>query len=133
MATAPAFIGTPRIGIGQVDTAQTARASGTTSNVVDVITGAASGTRILEVVVKATDDPADSCVVLWLFDGTQAHCLDEIDIGNPAAGSATVASYRNSVTYSNLVLPNASWKLQASITATTTGGKVNVIAFGGDL
>ena len=133
MATTPSFIGTPRIGVGTVDTAQTARASGTTSNVVDVITGAASGTRILEVVVKADGDPADCTVVLWLYDGSTNHVFDELDLGNPAAGSATVASYGGTLTYSNLVLPNASWKLQASITATPTAGAVKVIALGGDL
>ena len=133
MATTPSFIGTPRIGVGTLTTGQTARASGTTTDVVDVITGATNGTRVLEVVVKADGDPADCCVVLWLYDGTTNHIWDEIDAGNPAAGSATVASYRGTVTYSNLVLPSASWKLQASITATPTAGTVKVIALGGDL
>lgn len=132
MATAPAFISTPRVGVGAVDTAQTARATGTATDVVDVLSAGTSGTRILEVVVKATDDPADCCVVLWLHNGTTNYVFDEIDLGNPAAGSATVTSYRGTTTYSNLVIPTG-WKLQASITATTTGGKVNVIALGGDL
>lgn len=132
MATTPQFIATPRVGIGQITTAQTARTSGTTSNVVDVITAGTNGTRILEVVLKATDDPADSTVVLWLNNGTTNHVFDEIDIGNPAAGSATVASYRTNVTYSNLVIPSG-WKLQASVTATTTAGSINVWALGGDL
>ena len=132
MATSPSFIAAPRIGVGQVDTAQTARTTGTTSNVVDVLSAGTNGTRILEVAVKATDDPADCCVVLWLHDGSTNYVFDEIDLGNPPAGSATVASARSTVTYSNLVLPSG-WKLQASITATTTAGKVNVVALGGNL
>lgn len=132
MATAPAFIDAPRIGVGAVDTAQTARAAGTSTNVVDILTAGANGTRILEVVVKADDDPADSCVVLWIHNGSTNYAFDEIDLGNPAAGSATVASYRGTTTYSNLVLPNG-YKLQASITATPTGGDVVVFALGGDL
>lgn len=132
MATAPAFIDVPRIGVGAVDTAQTARASGTTSNVVDILTAGTNGTRILEIVVKADDDPADSTVVLWLHNGSTNFVFDEIDIGNPAAGSATVPSYRNTVTYSNLVLPSG-WKLQASITANCTAGDVLVFALGGNL
>lgn len=132
MATNPSFIGTPRIGVGSLTTGQTARASGTTSNVVDIFTAGSSGSRILELVVKADDNPADSCVVFWLHDGSTNYPFDEIDLGDPAAGSATVASYRNLLTYANLVLPSG-WKVQASITATPTAGTVKAYAFGGDL
>ena len=133
MASVPAFIDTPRIGVGSVTTAQTARAVGTTSNVVDVIAGVTGGTRILEVRVKATAQPADSTLVLWLHDGTNAHPLTEIDLDAPAAGSTTVASYETAAYFENLVLPSSSWKLQASITVTPTSGTVEVFAFGGDL
>lgn len=132
MADAPAFIATPEIGVGSLTTGQTARAAGTTSNVVDILTAGANGTRILEVVAKASDDPADSCVVLWLHNGTTNYPFDEIDLGNPSAGSATTPSARFTTTYSNLVLPSG-WKLQASITATPTAGAVKVFALGGDL
>ena len=117
MATAPAFIDAPRIGVGSLTTGQTARAAGTTTNVVDIISAGTNGTRVLEVVLKASDDPADSTVVLWLHNGSTNYPFDEIDLSNPAAGSATTPSYRGTVTYSNLVLPSG-WKLQASITAT---------------
>lgn len=132
MAASPSFIGAPRIGVGTLTTGQTARTSGTTTDVVDVITGATSGTRVLEVVVKADGDPADSVVVFWLNNGSTNFVFDELDIGNPAAGSATVVAYRGTVTYSNLVLPSG-WKLQASITVTPTAGNVLVYALGGDL
>lgn len=131
MAVSPAFIGTPRIGVGSVSTANTNRDG--TGTIVDVITGASTGTRILEVVFKADGDPADCTVVLYLYDGANSVVFDELDLGNPAAGSATVASYRGTLTYANLVLPSATWKLQASITATPTAGTVKVIALGGDL
>lgn len=131
MATNPNFIATPRIGMASVSTANTNRDG--TGTIVDVITGAATGTRILEVVVKADGDPADCTVVLYLDDGVSSVVFDELDLGNPAAGSATVASFRGTLTYANLVLPNASWKLRASITAAPTAGAVRVIALGGDL
>jgi hypothetical protein len=131
MATAPAFIDVPRIGVGSVSAANTNRDG--TGTIVDIITGAATGTRILEVVLKATDDPADCTVTLFLNDGVTSHIFDEIDLGNPAPGSTTLPSYRSTVTYSNLVLPSASWKLQAAITVAPTGGTVKVIAFGGNL
>ena len=132
MSATPNFISTPRIGVGTLTTGQTARSSGTTTDVVDVLSAGTSGTRILEIVVKADNDPADSVVCFWLHDGTTNHIFDEMDIGNPAAGSTTVTASRNTVTYSNLVLPSG-WKLQASITATPTAGAVKVIALGGDL
>lgn len=132
MAASPSFISTPNIGVATLDTAQTARTGGTTTNVEDVVSGTTNGTRVLEVVVKADDDPTDSIVVLWLHDGSTNHVFDEIDIGNPSAASVTVAGYRNTVTYSNLVIPNG-WKLQASITATPTSGEVKVFALSGDL
>lgn len=132
MAITPAFIATPRIGTGTLSTAQTARVSGTTSNVVDVLVAGTNGTRILELVVKADGDPADSVVVFWIHNGTTNFSFDEMDIGDPAAASNTAAGYRNTVTYSNLVLPTG-YKLQASITVTPTSGNVLVHALGGDL
>lgn len=133
MASVPAFIAAPRLGVASLSTGQTARAVGTTSNVVDVLTGASGGTRVLEVRVKATAQPADSTLVLWLHDGTNAHPLAEIDLGAPAAGSTTVASYEYAVPFANLVLPSSSWKLQASVTVTPTSGTIEVFALGGDL
>lgn len=132
MATAPNFINTPRVGIGSLSTGQTARTSGTTTDVVDVLSAGSNGTRILEIVVKSDNDPADSVVCFWLHNGSTNYLFDEMDIGNPAAGSTTVTAYRNTVTYSNLVIPSG-WKLQASITVTPTAGSVLVEAFGGDL
>jgi hypothetical protein len=131
MANNPSFIATPRIGVGTVSVANTNRDG--TGTIVDVITGAATGTRILEVVLKATNDPADCTLTLFLNDGSTSHIFDEIDLGNPAPGSTTLPSYRGIVAYNNLVLPSASWKLQAAITVAPTGGTVKVIAFGGDL
>lgn len=133
MASIPQFIGTPRLAHGAVTTGQTARTTGTTSGIVDVITGASTGTRILEVVIKALGQPADSVVTLWLYDGTNYVLFDEIDIGAPAAGSNTVVAYRTTVTYANLVLPSASWKLAAGCTVTPTSGNIEVWALGGDL
>lgn len=133
MATTPAYIGTPRIGFGEITTGQAARTTGTTTSLVDVITGAASGTRILEIVVQGLGDPADSTITLWLNNGTSNILFDDLDIGNPAAASNTTAGYRLSTTYNNLVLPNASWKVVAGCTVTPTSGNIIVWALGGDI
>jgi len=131
MAAAPSFTSTPRIGVGAVSAANTARdGSGT---IVTIITGVSEGTKIFEVVTKATGDPADSVITLFLHDGSNYFLFDEIDLGDPAAASTTVTGSRVSRTYDNLVLPSASWSLRAAITVAHTAGVTNVFALGGDL
>lgn len=131
MATSPAFAVTPRIAVGSVSTTNTNRDG--TGTIVTIITGASTGTRVNEIVIKSTSDPADSIVTLYLHDGTTAWLFDEIDLGNPAAGSATVTTYRTSATYTNLVLPNTSWSVRAAVTAAPTAGVLNVFALAADL
>lgn len=129
MATTPQFTTLARIGAVTVSTANTGRDG--TGTVATVLTAGASGTRVEEVILKATGDPADSIVTLFLHDGTTFFLFDEFDLGNPAAASATVTGYRLSRTYDNLVLPT-SWSLRAAITVALTAGVINVIALGGD-
>lgn len=131
MASAPAFASVPRIGVGAVSTANANRDG--TGTLVDILTGVAAGTRIERVVVKATSNPADSIVTLFLFDGTTNWLFDEVDPGDPAAASTTVTSYRYEKAYDDLVLPSASWKLRAAVTVAPTAGVLNVLAFGADL
>ena len=129
MASTPAFTATPKIGVASVSTANTARdGSGT---IATVLTAGSNGTKVEEVVVVATADPADSTVTLFLHDGSNFWYFDEFDLGNPAAASTTVAPYRTYRLYDNLVLPSG-WTLRAAITVALTAGVVNVFALGGD-
>lgn len=130
MASTPNFTSTPRVGTGSVSATNTNRDG--TGTIVDVLTGAANGTKINEVVIKSTGRPADSIVTLYLNDGTSNWLFDEVDLGAPSASSATATAYRTSVQYGNLVLPNASWKLRAAVTAAPTTGVLNIIALAGD-
>jgi hypothetical protein len=68
-------------------------------------------------------------VRLWLYDSTTYWLLDEIQI-SAVTGSSTLAQNRVSVTYSNLVLPSASWSLRATTSVAQT---THVIALGADL
>jgi hypothetical protein len=129
MADAPAFIATPRIGAVTVSTANTARDG--TGTIATVFTAGANGSRIEEVVLKATGDPADSIVTLFLHDGSTYFLFDEVDLADPAAASTTVTGYRMSRTYDNLVLPTG-WSLRAAITVALSSGVINAIALGGD-
>lgn len=130
MAATPAFASTPRIAFTTVSTANTNRDG--TGTIATVITAGSNGTQIREVVLKATGDPADSIVTLFLHDGTNFSLFDEVDLGDPAAASTTVTGYRSSVRYDNLVLPSG-WSLRAAITVALTSGVINVIALAGDL
>lgn len=127
----PAFAVVPRAAVAAVSTANAAFDG--TGTIVDIMTGVAAGTKITEVAVQTTGDPADSMVTVFLHNGTSYFLFDVYDIGNPAAQSTTVAGLRFSKRYDNLVLPSASWKLAAAITVALTAGVMNVFAFGADL
>jgi hypothetical protein len=130
VAANPTYSSLARIGAVAVSTANTNRDG--TGTVATIITAVAAGTRIDRIVLKATADPADSVVTLFLHDGTNYFLFDEFDLGNPAAASTTVAGYREERAYSDLILPSG-WSLRAAITVALTAGVINVVAFGADL
>lgn len=130
-AATPSFAVIPRAAVAAVSAANTARDG--TGTIVDIMVGVTAGTKINEVVVQTTGDPADSAVTLFLHNGTAFFLFDEVDMGNPAAAAATVSGFRYSKSYNNLVLPSSSWKLGAAITVALTAGVLNVFAFGADL
>lgn len=127
--TSPIFLLTPNNGIASVSTANTARDG--TGTIATIFTAGANGSRVEEIVVKATGDPADSVVTVFLYDGSTYHLFDEFDIGDPAAASATVAGYREARTYRNLMLASG-WSIRAAITVALTAGVMKVICHGGD-
>lgn len=129
MASNPAFAATVNNAAASVSTANTNRDG--TGTIETVWTAGASGGKIEEIVIKSDADPADCTVVFYLYDGAAFHVFDEWDIGDPAAGSATVASYREARTYENLMMKSG-WSLRASVTVAPTSGVIQVHAFGGD-
>jgi len=127
MATSPAFAVTPRIGNVSIATAESSYTAPT--NFGTLITGAATGTRIAEIVVKMAGTSAAAIVRILLHDGTSYFLLDEITV--PAAtGSATVQTARVSNTYNNLILPSASWSIRVTTSVAQT---THVTALGADL
>lgn len=130
MAAAPSFANIPRLGFGAVSTANTNRDG--TGTIVDIATGVSAGTRIDRIVLKATENPADSVVNIFLHDGTAYRLYDAFDLGDPTAASTTVDGFRIERAYTDLVLPSSSWKLAASITVALTAGVINVFAHGAD-
>lgn len=133
MGTTPAYWSNRRFERAVLSAATTDKTGATTTNIVDIITGAAAGTEITEITVKADGDPADSVILIFVHNGTNYKLYEEIDIGNPTAGSTTVAAYTETRFYTGLFLPSASFKVAAAITVVPTSGSVNVWMSGGDL
>lgn len=130
MAASPAFAATPRHEAGILTTGNSAR-DGSGSNIVTIFTAPAAGSKIDEITVKADGNPADSTVLIFLHDNSNYHIFDEFDLADPAAGSATLPSFRDSKRYPNLRLPSA-WSIRASVTVTPTSGGIQVHVDGGD-
>lgn len=127
MATSPSFAVTPRIATVNIATANANRdGSGT---VATLITGASTGTRIAEIVIKARVTTTAGQVRVFLHDGTSFFAFDEIAVA-AATVSATVQGTRVSTTYNNLILPSASWSIRVS---TDKAESIDVTALGADL
>lgn len=127
MADNPAFAVTPRISTVNVATANTNRDG--TGTVATLITGAATGTRIAEIVIKARVTTTAGQVRVFLHDGTNFFFFDEIAVV-AATVSNSVQGARASVAYNNLVLPSASWSIRVS---THNAESIDVTALGADL
>lgn len=130
MATEPQFTAAPQLGFAAVSAANANRDG--TGTIVDAITIGANGGRLEKVVVKASDNPADSIVTMFI-DRTGAsgyRLYDEFDLGDPAAGSTTVEAYRTSRTYGEALPAGA--KIGFAITVAPTVGVVNCWALCGN-
>lgn len=134
MASTPAYWSNRRFGRAVLSSGATTDKTGaTTTNIVDILSGVAAGTEIVELKVQADGDPADCIVLIFLHDGSSYKLYEEFDLGNPTAGSTTVTAYTETRYFTGLFLPSTSWKLAAAITVATTAGNVIVYASGGDL
>lgn len=127
MAANPVFAVTPRIGAVSIATADSSYTAPT--NVGTLITGASTGTRISEIVIKCAATSAAAIVRTFLYDGSTYYLFDETTIA-AATGSATVAQTRVSTIYNNLILPSASWSIRVTTSVTQA---THIMAFGADL
>lgn len=127
MAAAPVFTVTPRIGAVSIATADSSFTAPT--NVGTLITGVAAGTRVNEICIKSAATSAAAVVRVFLHDGSNHWLFDEVLV-SAATGSSTVAQFRLTKTYDNLVLPNASWSVRVT---TSVSQATHVTAFGADL
>jgi hypothetical protein len=126
MAAAANYAATPRLGIGQVSAANTARDG--TGTLVDILTGVAAGTRVDRIIVEATVTTTAGMVRLFIHDGTNTRLYAEIPI-SAVTPSASVAAFRAVLETPDLNLPSTSHVLKAS---THNAEAMNVFAHGGD-
>jgi hypothetical protein len=130
MATAPSFASvSPRVAVGAISTANTARDGTGTGPATAIFSAGASGSKIEEIRVKATSTTTAGMVRLYLYDGsgTDGTMFDEVPV-TAITPSATVETFEAVMTYDNLVIPTG-W----SITASTHNAEAfRVMVFGAD-
>ena len=130
MANNPQFVSAPVIGSARVASAYTTIDAASEGSLAVLVTGAADGTRVLEIVAQAQATAAAAIINVFLSTdgGTTYFLFDQISI-SAATPSATVKANRNSAVYQNLVLASGD-KLAV---ATTIAQATAVHALGGDL
>lgn len=126
MAGTPAFVVTPAISAAALSAANSARdGSGT---LVEVITAAASGTRIDAINIKATGATTAGMIRLYVFNGATSFLFAEVAI--PAiTASATLETFQTTIYYPEGLIIPSTFKIKAS---TERSEGFNVIARGGN-
>lgn len=131
MAAQAQYASVPKVGVGQISTANTARDG--TGTIGTVFTAGTNGSRIDMIDVQATVTTTAGMVRLFVHNGTNAFLLGEVPVlaNTPSATNPAFSALLNTNTMSQLlpiVLPTG-WSLRAS---TNNAEAFNVIAFGGD-
>ncbi len=123
MATTPNYASAPRTAVAQISTANTARDG--TGTLVDVIAGAATGTRVDDITIIATGNTTAGMVRLFLTTdaGTTNRLIREIPV-TAATPSGTVQAFVAQLFDLGIILPNANTRIRA---ATNNAEAFNVI------
>lgn len=131
MASAVDYAATPLLSAVSVGSSNVCTSRATATNSATLVATGASSRRIEAIQYKADGDPADSVIFLWHNDGSTTRLFDEIDIGNPGAGSNTAASLSGIYLplTGRLLLP-ATHSLLVTITVAPTSGSINLFALG---
>lgn len=106
MAVAPAFAATPKLYIAQCTLADAARNDPVTS-IITAFTAGGAGEKVSEISVEATVTTTAGMIRIFISKnaGTNKRLFDEFPI-SAVTVSATVAAFRASKTYDNLILEN---------------------------
>lgn len=133
MATNPAYAATVNNGSALIGAVETNLQVPTQA--ILVLTAGASGTKIEEVMIEATNTSlipttVAGLVYLFLYDGSTYHLFDVVTV-TAITASATASGFRATRVYSNLVLKTG-WKLYASQSESSNASLLKCHAFGGD-
>jgi hypothetical protein len=133
MATSPAYAATVNNGSALLGSAETNLQVPVNSSV--IVTAGASGSKFEEIVVEATQTTLVATTVagivyIFLYDGSTYHLYDAVLV-NAVTASTTVAPFRLSRVYNNLVLKTG-WSIRASQSIAGNASILKVHAFGGD-
>lgn len=131
MSTTPQYVGSPKVGIGQISTDNALRDGTGTINT--IFTAGTSGSRIDAISIKATATTTAGSVRLFISDGTNARLLTEIPVV-AVTPSATTPSWEiqlntNSMSQVLPIILPTGYSLRAS---TEKAEAFNLIASGGD-
>lgn len=131
MADKAQYAATPKIGIGQISTANTNRDG--TGTIATIFTAGANGSRIDAVDLKAVGTTTAGMIRLFIHDGVNARLLSEVPV-TAITPSGTLPSWESQLNTNTMtqVLPlllPAGYSLHA---ATNNAETFNVIALGGD-
>lgn len=131
MAASAQYASTPKVGVGQISTANTNRDG--TGTIGTVFTAGSSGSRIDMIDIQATATTTAGMVRLFLHNGTTAFLLAEVPVVavTPSGTIPAFSAQLNSNTMTQIlpiVIPTG-WSLRAS---TNNAEAFNVIALGGD-
>ena len=131
MADKAQYAATPKVGVGQISTANTNRDG--TGTIATIFTAGANGSRIDAIYLKAVATTTAGMVRLFIHDGVSARLLTELPV-TAITPSATLPSWEAQLNVNTmtqvlpLILPTG-YSLRA---ATNNAETFNVIAFGGD-
>lgn len=126
--TNPIFVLTPKIGIGQISTANTARDG--TGTIGTILSAGTYGTRVHRIVIRATVTTTAGMIRLFIHDGSNARLYREIPVTS-ITPSGTVEAFSHILDLQNedaIILPTGH-SLRAS---THNAEAFNVFAEGGD-
>ena len=131
MASTPAYAATPKVGIGQISTANTNRDG--TGTIGTVFTAGSSGSRIDAIDIKATGTTTAGMIRLFIHNGTTAYLLTEVPV-IAVTPSGTLPAWEvqlntNSMSQVLPILLPTGYSLRAS---TNNAETFNVVALGGD-
>ena len=107
-----------------------------TNNLVALLTSQTNGARVDKIRVQACSTAITAATVaqivqLWLYDGTNAYLVDEIQV-TAVTPSTTVPAFSTEKFYLNFIIPTTyALYVSTTITTTTATTALQVTLFGG--